>query len=197
MRRGTSSRRRPSTRRSTRRRTLGALLAAAALAPAPAAAQAQDNALMTGEILDTLAVNNDADMDFGDIIPGTANGTVVMTPSATPTCTANNGIVRTGTCRAARFDGDATFLFLLRVTKPAGNQLTLTGPMGATMLVNNLSYAMTTANIPWGSTATEQRYLILTGNGNFTLYVGGTLNVSRTQRPGVYNGTFAIQFNYD
>jgi hypothetical protein len=69
--------------------------------------------------------------------------------------------------------------------------------MGATMVVNNLSYAMTAANIPWGSTATEQRYLILTGNGTFTLYVGGTLNVASNQRPGVYNGTFSISFNYD
>ena len=197
MRRGISSRRRHDGRRTTRRRALAALLGAAVFAPAPAAAQAQDNAVMRGQILDTLVVNNDADMDFGDIIPGTANGTVVLTPSATPSCTTNNGIVRTGNCRAARFDGDASFLFFLRVTKPAGNQLTLTGPMGATMVVNNLTYAMTTANLPLGSTATEQRYLILTGSGNFTLYVGGTLNVSQTQRPGVYNGTFAISFNYD
>jgi hypothetical protein len=194
---GTSSRRGHIGRRTTRQRALAALLAATVLAPHPTAAQDQDSAVMRGQILDTLVVNNDADLDFGDIIPGTANGTVVLTPSATPTCTANNGIVRTGTCRAARFDGDARFLFLLRVTKPAGNQLTLTGPMGATMLVSNLSYAMPTANIPLASTATEQRYLILTGSGNFTLYVGGTLNVASNQRPGVYNGTFSISFNYD
>ena len=32
---------------------------------------------------------------------------------------------------------------------------------------------------------------------NFTLHVGGTLNVAATQRPGVYTGTFALEFNYD
>lgn len=197
MRRGISSRRSLTGRRTTRRRALAALLAAAALAPNPAAAQAQDNAVMRGQVLDTLVVNNDADMDFGDIIPGTANGTVVMTPSATPTCATNNGIVRTGTCRAARFDGDATFLFLLRVTGPAGNQVTLTGPMGATMALNNFTFAITTAALNLGPQGNDQRYLLLTGDGNFTIYVGGTLNVARTQRPGVYNGTFSVSFNYD
>jgi hypothetical protein len=197
MRWGTSSGRRPGAGRTTRRRALAALSATLAFVPSPAAAQDQDSAVMRGQILDTLTVNNDADMDFGDIVPGTANGTVVMTASAAPTCTANNGIVRTGTCRAARFDGDATFLFLLRVTRPAGNQIMLTGPMGATMALNNFSFAITTAALNLGPQGNDQRYLLLTGSGNFTIYVGGTLNVARTQRPGVYNGTFSINFNYD
>jgi hypothetical protein len=177
-------------------RAAGALLVAIALAPATALAQVDtDFAIVRGEILDTMVVENEADLDFGDLVPGTANGTVVLTPSATPTCTTNNGIVHTGNCRAARFDGSASFLFFLRVTKPPGNQVTLTGPMGATMVVNNLSYAMTTPNIPFGSTATEQRYWLFAAD--FTLYVGGTLNVASNQRPGIYNGTFTLEFNYD
>jgi hypothetical protein len=180
-----------------RRRASSWLLLAAALAPLPGAAQDQEAIFARGEILDSMVVNNEADLDFGDLMPGTANGTVVLTPAAVATCTPNNGIVHSGNCRAARFDGDASFLFFLRVTKPAGNQLTLTGPGGATMLVDNLTYAMTTANLPIGTTATEQRYLLLTGGGNFTLYVGGRLHVARTQPPGVYNGTFTLSFNYD
>jgi hypothetical protein len=172
-----------------------ALFAAFAFAPLPAAAQVQDWALTRGEILDSMAVNNEADLDFGDLLPGAANGTVVLTPSAAPTCTPNNGIVHSGNCRAARFDGGASFLFPLRVTRPPGNQLTLTGPMGATMQVSNLTYAMTTFHFPLAPTATEQRYLLL--SPNFTLYVGGTLNVASNQRPGVYNGTFTLTFNYD
>jgi len=182
--------------RASGERAACALLVAVALAPAPALAQVDtDFALVRGEILDTMVVENEADLDFGDLLPGTANGTVVLTPSATPTCTTNNGIIHTGNCRAARFDGSASFLFPLRVTRPPGNQLTVTGPMGATMQVTNLTYAMTTFHFPLAPTATEQRYLLL--NPNFTLYVGGTLNVASNQRPGIYNGTFTLEFNYD
>ncbi len=180
------------------RHALGALLVALALAPHPAAAQVRDTALMRGEIMQPLVVHNDADMDFGRIMPGTApgTGTVVMTPSASATCTTNNGIIRTGTCRAARFEGDTSFLFLLRVTKPAG-PITLTGPAGATMVLDNLTADISTAALTLSASGNEYRYLILTGGGNFTLYVGGTLHVARTQRPGVYNGTFTLSFNYD
>ena len=152
---------------------------------------------MRSEVLDSMVVENEADMDFGDIIPGATNGTVVMTPSGSPLCTPNNGIIRTGTCRAARFDGDVSFFFFLRVTRPAGNQITLTGPNGATMQLTNFTYDMATASWNLGLQGNDQRYVILTGNGNFTLYVGGTLNVASNQRPGVYNGSFALTFNYD
>lgn len=172
------------------------LLAAAALAPVPASAQ-QDVARQRAEILDPMTVENEADMDFGDIVPGNSNGTVIMTPSATATCTANNGIVRTGTCRAARFDGDVSFLYSLRVTKPAGGQINLVGPAGATMALRNLTFGSGGGMLVLGSTANEHRYLILNVDGSFTVYVGGTLNVARNQRPGVYNGTFALTFNYD
>src|SRR6187401_58124 len=104
-------------------RALGVLLAAVALAPLPAAAQqARGYAFMQSEILDSMTVRSPADMDFGRILPGTANGSVVMTPTAstTATCNTNSGIVRTGVCRAAQFDGQVPFIFGLQITKPAG-----------------------------------------------------------------------------
>ncbi|HYD24827.1 MAG TPA: DUF4402 domain-containing protein [Croceibacterium sp.] len=177
----------------------GCLAAAAAtliLAPS-AAAQDTDSARLSGEILQPVTVGNQADMDFGRIAPREVPGTVVMTASATPQCTATNGLVHLGACRAATFTGAVRFLYVLRITRPVGGQITLTGPAGATMRVNGFSFAAGSPALALGSTPTEQRYLILSPDGSFTIHVGGTLQVGAYQRPGVYNGTFSLEFNYD
>jgi len=178
-------------------RVVCALLAALALVPLPAAAQqrVQGRGMMQSEILAPVTVVNDADMDFGRIMPGTANGSVVMTPgNATATCTTNAGIVRTGACKAAQFDGNLPFLFNLEITKPAGNQVTLVGPLGATMRLHDFTFAKG-SGLMLGGTLTDPTYFVI--GGTFEVYVGGTLDVARTQRPGIYNGTFTLSFNYN
>ena len=197
MKRGSFLRPAHPTRWAVGERAACAILAVAALAPLPLAAQATGSTVADAQILDPIVLGPGADLDFGQITIAGNPGTVLIQPNAGPTCATTGGLVHAGDCRAARFDGDVTFLFLLRVTRPVGNQITLTGPMGATMQVTNLTYGMTTAAWNLGLAGNDMRYLILTGNGNFTLYVGGTLNVAATQRPGVYTGTFALEFNYD
>lgn len=190
-------------RHATRLRTLprvGGRLALVLAAPAiavPAAAQSADAAFARSEILDTIIVTNPADMDFGRITPRGTPGTVVLPANGAPTCTTSGTLLRAGPCRAARFDGDVTFLYTLRITKPAGGQIMLTGPAGATMQLNNFTLSAGGGLWDVGATATEQRYLVLNLAGNFTVYVGGTLHVAGNQRPGVYNGTFSMTFNYD
>ena len=183
-------------------RAVCALLAAVALAPLPALAQAATadaDARIT--ILPPFTVGPGADLDFGQITSSGPAGTVTIPASGANTsasCTVTGPLIHTGNCRAARFDGDApNWLFPLQVTKPAGNQLTLTGPLGATMLVNNLTYGGTTGLFASGSTATTQSYWVIAFNGEFTLHVGGRLNVGVNQRPGVYTGTFTLTFNYN
>lgn len=183
-----------------RRRAFGALVASLLLAPVPALGQADDHALMRSEILDSLVLENEADMDFGDLIPGTADGAVVMTPSATATCSPNSGIVHSGACRAAEFSGNASFLFLLRIDRPAGNQITLVGPGGATMRLDTFTFGVGSGLTTFANghgPPHQQRYRVYSFDGSFTFYVGGTLRVARNQAPGVYNGTFSITMNYD
>ena len=87
----------------------------------------------------------------------------------------------------------------LKVTKPAGGQITLSGPAGATMLLSSFTFAPGPGMVAQGGppNAPEVRYLIQNQDGSFTVYVGGTLQVAGDQRPGVYNGTFTLSFNYD
>ena len=184
-------------RRAFGERVAYALLAAAALAPLPAAAAPTASAPSQAQILPPFTAGPGADMQFGQITTAGPAGTVTIPASATPTCTTTGTLVHTGSCRAARFDGDTNWLFTVRVTKPGGNQFTLTGPAGATMMVDNLQYTGA-GMINWlGSTATEQVFLVTNVDGTFSLYVGGRLNVGLNQRPGRYTGTFNLTFNYD
>lgn len=201
MERGNPSRRRREGWRTTWQRTLCVLLAMAVFAPLPAAAQqGQSYAVVRADVMDSMTVINNADMYFGVITPGTANGTVVMTPddqSNVAACAVNNGITRSGACRAARFEGDIPFIHNLQITKPAGDQIMLTGPAGATMRVRRFMIA---AGSPWmlgTDFATAQTVTYLVFGGTFVIYVGGTLDVARNQRAGVYNGSFTLTFNYN
>jgi len=198
---GNPSRMRRKGWRAGRQHALRVLLAAAALVPLPAAAQqAQSYAVMRGEILDGIVLQNPADMEFGRITPGTADGTVVMTPngsSAVASCTTNFGIVQIGNCQAARFEGNIPFIHPLQITKPPGDQVILTGPAGATMRLRRFTI-IKGAGLMFGTdlaTTPTVSYLVL--GGNFVIYVGGTLDVARTQRAGIYTGSFTLSFNYN
>jgi len=194
MRRGIKLRRLREMRGATGECAAFALLAATALAPLPALAQSQGNAISRGEILPPVTVLHEVDMDFGRILPGTADGAVVMTPGSTATCAVNAGIVHTGTCRAARFEGDLFFISGLTVLRPTGNQAVLTGPGGATMLLHHFTFAKGSA-LMFGGTQPDPQYFVI--GGQFIVYVGGTLDVKRNQQPGIYNGTFTITLNYN
>lgn len=194
-------RQRPHARATPRRQAIRALLAALAVAvPRPALAQAgadSETADTQVTLLNPGTIVRVTDMDFSKIARPATPGTVVLTPAAAPTCNTTGGLIHTGDCQAARFNGDMNLLFLLRITKPFGGQINLVGPGGVTMRLSNFTFGDTTGLVAAGSTAAEQRYLILSGDGRFTFHVGGTLQVAANQSPGAYSGTFALQFNYD
>lgn len=182
------------------RRAASVPLAALALAlPLPALAQVSDSA--TAEARATIfrpgTIIKLQDMDFGQIAKPTAAGTVVLPANGSANCTTTGGLVRTGTCQSASFRGDLTFLFPLTITKPAGGQIFLVGPSGATMRLNNFTFGSETGMWLTGSTSTQQSYLVYDLSGIFTFRMGGTLNVAANQRAGVYEGTYALQFNYN
>lgn len=173
------------------------LLAVAALAPLPAAAQRQDFALMRSEIVNAATLINNADMDFGDIMPNPTGGLVVMTPAAAAVCTTTGGLVRTGVCKSAEFTGIAFLNADLRVQRPSGNRIDLTGPGGVTMRLDAFTFGSTGPTAYLGSSGANHRFIVNAGDGSFRFYVGGTLHVNPNQAPGRYNGTFQIRVDYN
>lgn len=179
-------------------RTFALAIAAAAAALAyPACAQEIETARMSAVIDTPISIINTNDMDFGKIAPRGNAGTVVMTPAASAQCTTSGGLVHSGNCRAATFEGTVRFLFVLRVQKPNGNRIDLTGPSGARMRLDNFTFGAGPGLLDLGQNGVNHRFWILNANGSYTFYAGGTLHVAANQTPGVYTGTFEIQLNYN
>lgn len=168
-----------------------------ALVSAPAAAQ-QGTAFVMTEILDPTTLSSTADLDFGVIAPSASGGTVVLTASPTPTCTTTNGLVRTGPCKAALFTGSTNIGGGLRVMRPNGNKITLTGPSGATMQVNDFTFGGDGASTVYtGNNGANHHFDVHSADGAYSFYVGGRLVVGASQRPGVYTGTFEVRIIYN
>ncbi|QUL37037.1 DUF4402 domain-containing protein [Erythrobacter sp. JK5] len=181
--------------RAARRASLaGALIAGLALAPGTAQAQSDQSITTRVGLIDPLTITKLSDMDFGDII-GPNAGTIVLTPTATPSCTATGGLVHTAECQPATFGGYGPTNARVRVRRPIGNTITLTGP-GADMTVTNITINGDPDLTPVRSNPNWERFRIARADGTFIFRVGGTLNVNANQAPGLYTGTFEIRLDY-
>ena len=186
----------PLLRRPCGYRLASALGLAAALCALPQTAQAQASGNYDAQValIEPLTITKLADLDFGDLVV-TSAGTVVLTPTATPTCTTTGGVVHNAECQPAVFGGVGQFNQRVRVRRPIGRTITLTGP-GADMTVTNITINGDPLLIPVQSNPNWERFRIADPQGIFLFRVGGTLNVNAGQLPGVYTGTFDIRLDY-
>ena len=145
---------------------------------------AQATATATATIVAPLAINKTADMNFGNIAPGAAAGTVLLSPAGARTPTGVTFLPSNpGTVTAASFT----------VTGLSGATYSITLP-GAATTVTSGANTMTVST--WTSTPTPTG--TLTG-GTEILKVGATLNVGASQAVGSYvSGTaFTVTVNYN
>ncbi|MGB3469205.1 MAG: DUF4402 domain-containing protein [Erythrobacter sp.] len=176
------------------RACLAACLFGGALAPASAFAQDTITTDTRAAIIEPLTLTKISDLDFGDLVGATA-GTIVLTPTATATCVATGGLIRSAECQPATFVGSGNNNQRVRVRRPVGNTITLTGP-GANMTVTDITINGDEDLTPVRSNRNWERFRIASANGSFVFRVGGTLNVKAGQAPGLYTGTFDIRIDY-
>ena len=177
---------------------LAAVLASLAAAPAQAQFQDSETAEIQSVVLEPGSIVKVADMDFGQILPSTAGGSVTMSAAASPTCTATGGMIHSGSCRAAQFSIMGIRQQRVRIRVTNGGSVILTGPGGATMTLNSISIlpvGMTSVN--GGAGWNLGNYRIDAESGITDFYLGGRLNVAAMQAPGVYNGTIEIQIQFN
>jgi hypothetical protein len=79
--------------------------------------------------------------------------------------------------------------------------VTLTGPAGATMLVDTMTLGTQPGLTLLGGNGNglgngNRRYSIDANSGIFTFRVAGRLNVGANQRAGVYTGSFPVTVQY-
>ncbi|HEY7806190.1 MAG TPA: DUF4402 domain-containing protein [Croceibacterium sp.] len=180
------------------RAALFAVLAAAALLPQQASAQSRTAIAKESAIVLTAgSIVKLTDLTFGNIIPSGGGGTVVLTPSASATCTTPATLVHSGACTAATFAIRGKRNQRVRIRDGAA-AITLTGPGGATMTVDTFTDAVTGMTASNGGNGWNfGNWLITDPSGNAGFWVGGTLHVAANQAPGVYNGTLLIQIQFN
>lgn len=186
--------------RSIARPAAMALAMALGFAASAAHGQSSTPVQVNTTILTPLSLVKDSDMVFGNIVRPAAAGTVVLTPSATASCSTTNGLIRSGTCQAATFLGWGAPNQVIRMRFTSGTSITLSNGLGQTMTVTNRSVDGSPGITHLSGNVNSNgviRYRILSANGMFDFRVGGRLNVAANQALGHYVGTFTVELEYD
>ncbi|WP_447765192.1 DUF4402 domain-containing protein [Sphingopyxis panaciterrae] len=160
--------------------------AAASPALAQNAAQSEAEAI----VLRPLSFFKVNDLDFGDIIPSNAAGTVTIDPDGSRSRT--GGVTLAGNSgEPARFAGLGSFNRQVNISL-GSNTIWITGP-GTRMRVRDFEIGSTPTAI---LSTSPTRFRITSPLGNYNFPVGGTLEVGANQTPGDYSGSFTITLNY-
>ena len=166
------------------------LFALAALTSAPAAYAQDADAEATVVAVSPLSLVKVDDLEFGNLIPGTAGGTAVVSTAGVRTTT-GTVVAAGGTVSNAEFQGYGTrnrFVFVS--TASTAYTLNRVGG-GATMVMNQLTLQadnLTPFFFPG--------LFRINSTDVITLRIGATLNIAPNQQEGRYEGTFPITMNY-
>jgi Domain of unknown function (DUF4402) len=169
----------------------------ASLLAAPAMAQTATGSAQA-TIVEPLGLVKVQDLNFGRIVAGNAISRVIVDPN-TGACSVTGPAISVGGCQYSEFAGMGVRRFTVRFQIPT--TITLTGPAGATMVVDTFTLGTVPGLIYIGGNGNglgngNRRYQITSNTGIFTFRLGGRLTVGANQRPGVYNGTFTVQVQY-
>lgn len=161
-----------------RKAAIAATVATAAFSTVAAdAAPATATATARARVLKQVTITNTSDLDFGTIVPGTANGTVTVSATGARTC--GTGITCTGASSAANFNITGTVNQVVTVTAPASVSLTSgTNSMSATL------------------TRSANTVTLAGGAVNGSVQISGALSVPSNQADGSYSGTFNVTIDY-
>jgi len=165
----------------------------AALVAQPAAAgKVQANGNASAIVVTRLSFIKTQDLNFGQIAPGSAAGTVTVAPDSTRTKTGN--LILAGTSAQAAsfsgygFPGQSVLISLSAPTATLRRQGgTETMQFDTFIIGSNPQVQLSTAPLSFriGSTT-----------GQFAFSVGATLRVGARQAAGTYAGTFALTLQY-
>ena len=173
-------------------RIVAGLSAASALfiSAIPASA-ATRNATAQTLVRQTTGIIKSRDLAFGNVIRGTAAGTVTIN-AQTGVRTSTGGVLLIGTgFTSASFTGSGAGGVQVRISI-APTTITLTRSGGAqTMTINTLRVSAGGA-----AQQTMPRNFNLPATGVQTFNIGGRLNVAANQVAGNYAGTFTVTMNY-
>ena len=145
---------------------------------------ASATATASANIIQPLEIVKTADLAFGNIASGTSEGTVVIATDGARTSTGGVTLIEAGNVsNAASFD----------VNGLADASFTIEVPASIVIETEGGAEQMTVDNFVSSLGADS----VLDANGEATLQVGATLNVSAQQAAGLYNGSFDVIVAYN
>ena len=162
-----------------------ALLATALVLPAGTAFAAQSSATASASaaarIIAPITLTKVTDLNFGDVVPGSSAGTVVLTHGGAVSSTGGTTLGNSTNVAAAAFT----------VGGQANETYAITLPSSATLTSGSSSMTVNAFNSNPSGTGT------LTTAGTQPLAVGATLNVGANQSVGSYTGSFSVTAAYN
>ena len=145
---------------------------------------ASATATASANIIQPLEIVKTADLAFGNIASGTSEGTVVIATDGARTSTGGVTLIEAGNVsNAASFD----------VNGLADASFTIEVPASIVIETEGGAEQMTVDNFVSSLGADS----VLDANGEATLQVGATLNVSAQQAAGLYSGSFDVIVAYN
>ena len=141
-------------------------------------------------ILEDTGITESQAMDFGYLLKGAAEHTVVLDT--------NN--LRSGT-EAYLVGGTAAKSGLFAITGAAGQSIKITVPTSFTLSNGTKSLNVSNVRVKIGATGSEQNAGTnlagtINDQGGLELAVGGSLTIPSTATTGVYTGTYEVVVNY-
>lgn len=157
-----------------------AILTVFAIAPVVAQSTDFDQADASATIVAAIAITNTSDLDFGEVVPGTSTGTVVMSTAGLRSAFGGTTLGSEGSASAAGFDVSGADGYAFSITLPESIEL------------ESGEDAMTVDAFTSDPDASSTL-----ADGARAVAVGATLNVGANQAEGVYSGSFDVTVDYN
>ena len=161
--------------------TLAALTLVSTVNAAGTQNSATTSASAKANIITQISILKTVDLNFGDVVPSAAAGTVVVDPTGARTSTLGVSL------------GNATGVAAAAFTVGGAPSATYTISLPTTpVTINSGANSMTVTNFTSNPSGTGTL-----SAGTQTLNVGGTLNVGINQATGAYAGPFNVTVSYN
>jgi hypothetical protein len=138
----------------------------------------------SANIIKIITISEEAELNFGDIVPSEDLGTVVIAPAGVRSFTGGvtllNGYLTVHSAAEFSVTGDNNKTFI--ITLPNNTEIKLSKADGEDMDVTNFTHNST---------------LTTDVNGDASFNVGATLNVNADQAPGLYTGAYDVTVAYN
>lgn len=161
--------------------------------PTAASAQEVEQSEAQAFLVTPLSFLKELDLDFGTIIPGNANGTVVM-DSAGNVSTTGGIIHQAGTQQPARFAGFGAFNQTVLINVDANSYILTRNGGTQTLLMDTLLIG---SQPPIIINTNPRRFRIANPQGFFFFTIAGRLQVPANTIPGTYEGEFTVTLEYE